>query len=285
MRTKLPNILIALLFVVGAGIFLYPTADNFFYERSASQAVVTYGETVQEASAEDVQAQREAARAYNEGLYRNPVILTEPFDEDAWDHPSLNGYNELLNLTEEMAFIEIPRLGQTLPVYHGTGEDALQKGVGHLQNTSLPIGGESTHAVLCAHCGLPQAELFTHLDTMEVGDIFRITVLGETLTYKVYDIQVVEPAEVSSLYVEEGRDLVTLLTCTPYGSNTHRLLVHGERTSDDASTPTANDAPEEPTGIPWGAIALGIVALMAFIFVIALARGRKGSGEPDNRTG
>ena len=173
---------------------------------------------------------------YNESLFENAVVLTDPFDPDAF--PITDGeYTELLAFEDVMANIEIPAINVNLPIYHGTKEETLLIGVGHLENTSLPLGGESTHAVLSAHCGLPSARLFTDLDLLNEGNIFRIYVLDEILTYQIYKKEVVEPENTSSLIIQEGEDLVTLITCTPYGKNTHRLLVHGRRIEEKEDAP------------------------------------------------
>jgi len=157
--------------------------------------------------------------------------LTDPFEANA-DQTSSGAYHSILNIRGDgmMGYIRIPAISVKLPIYHGTGEDILEKGVGHLEQTSFPIGGESTHTVLSAHTGSPAAELFTNLDKLEKGDLFYLEVLGETLAYRVDQIKVVEPTDIDSLMIESSKDYATLVTCTPYGINSHRLLVRGERT-------------------------------------------------------
>lgn len=283
MNRTLTNILIALLFLFGIGVFSYPLVSNYLYERAAVEAVISYGEAVDEISPERIAAEKEAVRRYNESLFLNPVVLTEPFDPNSW--PATDGeYSELLALTEEMGCIEIPSIDVNLPIYHGTTDDVLEQGVGHLEKTSLPLGGPSTHVVLSAHCGLPKAELFTNLENVQVGDVFRITVLDEVLSYRVYDIEVVEPDRVESLSIQEGRDLVTLVTCTPYGKNTHRLLVHGERTTEPAAPgEAASRALSASQKTPWGLLALAVVACMAAAFfascVYAAVTQRRGAAQ------
>lgn len=246
--------------------------SNYVYQLNSSSASVSYGEKIEQYSADALESELVEAQNYNASLYSNPVILTEPFDPDSW--PVTDGaYGDMLDLTEEMAFIDIPKINQKLPIYHGTTDAVLDKGVGHLENTSLPVGGSSTHSVLSAHCGLPKAELFTHLDKMEKGDIFTISVLDQTLAYKVYSIEVVEPKQVDSLYIEEGKDLVTLVTCTPYVVNSHRLLVHAERC----------ELPEDSVGATFDegsfiisiAIVCLFVLLLILAFLIALLRKRE----------
>lgn len=228
MKKALPTILIILVFLAGITVFLYPTVSNYLYAKNSSKAITQHSENLSKLSPEVIAEEKEAVRRYNKSLFENAVVLTDPFDPDAY--PITDGeYTELLAFDEVMASIEIPAIDVYLPIYHGTKEETLLKGVGHLENTSLPAGGESTHAVLSAHCGLPSARLFTDLNLLKKGSLFRIHVLNEKLTYQVYSIEVVEPDDSSSLFIQEGKDLVTLITCTPYGKNTHRLLVHGRR--------------------------------------------------------
>ena len=228
MKKVLPTILIVLVFLAGIAVFLYPTVSNYLYEKNSSKAITEHSENVNKLSPEIIAEEKEAIMRYNKSLFENAVVLTDPFDPDAY--PLTDGeYSELLAFDDEMAYIESPAINVYLPIYHGTAEETLLIGVGHLENTSLPVGGLTTHAVLSAHCGLPSARLFTDLHLLKQDSIFRIHVLDETLTYQVYDIETVEPDDSSSLFIQEGEDLVTLITCTPYGKNTHRLLVHGRR--------------------------------------------------------
>ncbi len=228
MKKALPTILIVLVFLAGIAVFLYPTVSNYLYKKNSSKAITSHAENLSKLSPDVIAEEKEAVNRYNQSLFKNAVVLTDPFDPDAY--PITDGeYTELLAFDDVMAYIEIPAIGVYLPIYHGTKEETLLIGVGHLENTSLPAGGTSTHAVLSAHCGLPSARLFTDLHLLKQDSIFRIHVLDETLTYQVYDIETVEPDDSSSLFIQEGEDLVTLITCTPYGKNTHRLLVHGRR--------------------------------------------------------
>ncbi len=236
MKKYLPTILTIVMFLVGGAVFLYPTLSNYLYQKNGTKALTQQTEKLSAISPERIAEEKELVKRYNDSLFENAVVLTEPFDPDAY--PITDGeYTELLAFDEVMANIEIPAIDVDLPIYHGTKEETLQIGVGHLENTSLPIGGENTHAVLSAHCGLPSARLFTDLNLLREGNIFRIHVLDETLTYQVYKIQTVEPEDSSSLFIQEGEDIVTLITCTPYGKNTHRLLVHGRRIEEKADAP------------------------------------------------
>ena len=228
MKKVLSTVLIILVFIAGIAVFLYPTVSHYLYEKNSTRAITEHSENISKLSPEVIAEEKEAVRRYNKSLFENAVVLTDPFDPDAY--PITDGeYTELLAFDDVMAYIEIPAISVYLPIYHGTEEETLLIGVGHLENTSLPAGGESTHAVLSAHCGLPSARLFTDLNLLREGNIFRIYVLDETLTYQVYGIETVDPGDSSSLFIQEGEDLVTLITCTPYGKNTHRLLVHGRR--------------------------------------------------------
>lgn len=244
MKKHLPTILIVILFLAGISVFLYPSVSNYLYEKNSTRAITEHAEAVSALSPEFIAEEKEAVRRYNESLIDNAVILTDPFDPDAF--PITDGeYTELLAFEDVMANIEIPAIDVNLPIYHGTSEETLQIGVGHLENTTLPIGGESTHAVLSAHCGLPSARLFTDLNLLREGNIFRIHVLDEVLTYQVYKIETVEPDDVESLFIVKGEDIVTLITCTPYGKNTHRLLVHGKRIEEKEDAPIEEPKPEK----------------------------------------
>lgn len=232
MKKILPTIFIVVVFIAGIAVFLYPTISNYLYEKNSSRAILSHAENMAKLDPEIIAAEKEAVIRYNKSLFKNAVVLTDPFDPDAY--PITDGeYDELLALDDVMAYIEFPAIDVYLPIYHGTSEEVLLIGVGHLENTSLPAGGESTHAVLSAHCGLPSARLFTDLNLLKEGNIFRIHVLDETITYQVYGIEIVNPDDSSSLFIKEGEDIVTLITCTPYGKNTHRLLVHGKRITEE----------------------------------------------------
>ena len=286
MKKRLPTIFIILLFLVGGAVFLYPTVSDYLYQKNSTQAITESKEKTSSISPERIAEEKEAVRRYNKSLFENAVVLTDPFDPDAY--PITDGeYTELLAFDDVMANIEIPAINVNLPIYHGTKEETLLKGVGHLENTSLPIGGKSTHAVLSAHCGLPSARLFTDLNQLREGNIFRIHVLDETLTYQVYKIETVDPDNRTSLFIKEGEDLVTLVTCTPYGKNTHRLLVHGRRIIEKNGT--AIDEPEIKKKKNWEdytkLIALGITIIFVFMLsgsmVKDLIRRRKNEKEKE----
>ena len=235
MKKVLPTLLIVFVFLAGIAVFLYPTVSNYLYAKNSSKAITQHSENLSKLSPEVIAEEKEAVRRYNKSLFENAVVLTDPFDPDAYSLTD-SEYSELLAFNDVMAYIEIPAINVYLPIYHGTAEETLLIGVGHLENTSLPAGGESTHAVLSAHCGLPSARLFTDLNLLKEGSLFRIHVLDEILTYQVYEIETVNPDDSSSLFIKEGKDIATLITCTPYGKNTHRLLVHGKRIEENEDT-------------------------------------------------
>ena len=217
------TILIILLFLAGLGIVLYPYVSEYVNANHASRVVVNYDDTVKEITPEDFSQYFEVAEEYNERLRQNP----NPFSEDN----RTEGYETALNVDGSgmMGYLEIPKISVKLPFYHGTSGAVLNEAVGHLEGSSLPVGGEGTHVVLSAHRGLPSAKLFTDLPELGEGDIFILNVLDRKMTYQVDQILTVLPTELEALEVEDGQDYVTLMTCTPYGINTHRLLVRGHR--------------------------------------------------------
>ena len=231
MKKKLNIIVVAVLFLAGLSVLLYPFVANQWNTYRQSRLMSSYEEGVAEKEAAgeiDYEAEWAAAKAYNDNLM--PMILPDSFavaEASSRDEAYMMCLN--INDDEVMGIVEIPKIDVELPIYHTTDEDVLQIGAGHLEGSSLPVGGESTHAVISAHRGLPSATLFTDLDKLEEGDHFLLHILDDTLAYEVDRIDVVEPDETELLSVVEGEDLVTLLTCTPYGVNTHRLLVRGHR--------------------------------------------------------
>ena len=223
MKKNRSTIILILIFLVGLSVMLYPSVSDAVNRKHQSRAVAGYAEEVEQLSDADYQTYFDAADAYNRQLNTTPNAFYKP--------DLVSGYAQTLDIsgTGIMGYITIPRIGVELPVYHGTSDGVLQVAAGHLEGSSLPVGGAGTHAVISAHRGLPSAKLFTNLDQLEVGDTFTITVLDRTLTYEVDNISIVLPTETDSLKVAEGKDYVTLMTCTPYGINTHRLLVRGRR--------------------------------------------------------
>ena len=221
-KSKVGLLLVLMLFVGVCGL-LYPSVSQYWNTRTQSRAVANYQDILAAIKPEDYTAYFEAAHQYNQdlGALRSPLT----------DYGQLTHYEDVLNVsgTGVMGFITIPKIGIELPIYHSIRSEVLNIACGHLEGTSLPIGGESTHCVLSAHRGLPHAKLFTDLDKLELGDTFQITVLDQTITYQVDQIKVVRPDEVNDVEIIAGQDFCTLLTCTPYGINSHRLLVRGTR--------------------------------------------------------
>lgn len=231
MKQKILTILAILVFLAGISLLAYPAVSNLLYEKEQEELMEHYDSIVGEnLTADEQAAELQECREYNRGLLQGGVLLTDPFDMSQLD-PSAMPYAGLLNVDQEggMAYLRIPAIDVELMIYHGTEEEVLQKGVGHLQGSSLPVGGTGTHCVLSAHTGLNDKKLFTDLDQLENGDIFYIHVLGEILAYQVDQIRVVLPEETEDLKINAREDYVTLVTCTPYGINTHRLLVRGTR--------------------------------------------------------
>ena len=231
MKSKTSKLMIGIIFLAGLSLLLYPFVANQWNNYRQKQLISSYEQTVSQKEASngiDYDAELKKAEAYNEALL--PSILPDSFaiaDASEEDQTYMNTLN--IAGDEMMGIVEIPKIDIKLPIYHTTKEDVLKQTAGHLEGSSLPIGGKSTHSVISAHRGLPSASLFTDLDQLKKGDHFLIHVLNKTLCYEVDKISVVKPEETSSLAVEEGKDLVTLLTCTPYGVNTERLLVRGHR--------------------------------------------------------
>ena len=240
MKKVLPVLSVVLIFVLGLGIMLYPTIANYVNARSQTVAIDHYEEAAR-ANAAYYEGLLEQAQAFNREIFENGGLVNLTDEQKA-------AYETLLNLNGDgvMGYIEIPRLELKLSIGHGTEEDVLQRMVGHIEGSSLPVGGESTHAVLSAHRGLPTAKLFSDLDLMQIGDRFTIHTLNQTLTYQVDQITVILPEEIEALAIEPGGDYVTLMTCTPYAVNTHRLLVRGVRVEGAAPTPEPALSEKEP---------------------------------------
>lgn len=286
MKRKLSIILMSLIFLSGLGIMLYPVISNAYIEYKQKSVITNYEETVKEMPKDTINEELERASDYNK-LLIGTAIVTDPFDPEAQKKlEESSDYFNILNLDEKglMGYVVIPKINVNLPIYHGTSEEVLQKGVGHLQNTSLPVGGESTHAVLSGHTGLSSAKLFTDLDKLEEGNIFYIKTLGETFAYEVDQIKIVEPHETSDLLIESGKDYITLVTCTPYGINSHRLLVRGTRIpyTEEVEKEIKKEE-KEKVGSTWRdeyfkalAVGLGGLAILGIIFIIVVLIKKKG---------
>lgn len=230
----------ALLFLLGLSILLYPTFSDAWNQYRNAKLINTYETAVNDLPDKDYDRLWKEAKRYNREHTVNTFV--DAFDEKG-DYILSDAYKKILDPDGEglMGSIEIPKIQARIAIYHGISDDVLEKGAGHVEGTSLPVGGKSTHAVLAAHRGLPSAKLFTDLDQMEIGDIFFLHILGKTLAYKVDQIKTVLPSETEDLDIIKGEDHVTLLTCTPYGVNTHRLLVRGTRTKYVENKTEIND--------------------------------------------
>lgn len=270
MKSKLYNALLALIFLLGLSLLLYPTVSNYYNAVHQTRAIQQYSQEVDQMQAERNRQNLEAAREYNDRLAKEGQFA-------AYRNMSDSYRNQLYSETGVMCYLEIPAIGVTLPIRHSTSDEVLNVAIGHLEWSSLPVGGESTHCVLSGHRGLPSARLFTDLDQLKEGDYFMLNILDETLTYEVDQIRIVEPEEVDKLTIIEGRDLCTLVTCTPYGVNSHRLLVRGHRVDNLEEAVTvrvAADAVEvEPLIV---ASILLVPTLILFLSVVlAVDRFRK----------
>ena len=271
-KNRITTLLLALVFLAGLSLLLYPTVSDYWNSFHASRAVAAYAQEVADLNGAEYDALLEAARDYNVRVPErsNTFALTEAEQAE---------YQSLLNMdgTGIMGYIEIPIIKLSLPIYHGTEESVLQIAVGHLDWSALPVGGEGTHCVLSGHRGLPSAKLFTNLDQLREGDTFTLRALDEVLCYEVDQIRVVEPQDTDALLPEPGQDLCTLVTCTPYGVNTHRLLVRGHRIenpdSADAIRVTSDAMQIEPILV---APAVGVpLALLAVAALLLSDRRRK----------
>lgn len=279
MKKHISTIILVLVFLIGLSLLLYPTFSNWWNSHTQSRAIAAYSEAIAQIDPEVYEEARAAAQEYNRSLINDfgRLMMT--------DEERLN-YEQLLDLTGTgiMGVIEIPSIDVNLPVYHGTSEGVLQVAVGHIEGTSLPVGGSGTHCAFSGHRGLPSARLFTDLDRLVVGDIFTITVLDEVLTYEVDLISIVEPHELDNLAIEEGKDYCTLVTCTPYGINTHRLMVRGRRVATEEENRivhvTADAIQIEPVVI---APVIGVPLLVLLVLAVVFVPVRKKKNKKDKK--
>lgn len=262
---SMTTLFLVLMLFAGLSLLLYPTVSNYWNSLHQSRAIAAYVEQVAQIDNETFDQLREQARAYNRTLvgkaYRYDMTRQEREE-----------YLGLLNVSENgiIGYIEIPGIHCELPIYHGTDADALQIGVGHIEGSSLPVGGESTHCAISGHRGLPSAKLFSDLDKLTVGDRFSLRVLDDTLTYEVDQIHTVLPGEMDELEIVEGEDYCTLVTCTPYGVNTHRLLVRGYRVENSTDKEPARVATDETRTEPLGKISILLPVLVFAILLMLL---------------
>lgn len=264
MKKHASTIALVLVFLLGVCILLYPFVSDYVNSLHQSRVVSTYTQAVEDMSKDDREALRQDAQAFNEALAEASMGQFRPLSDALQQR-----YSQLLNVSGEsvMAYVDIPRLNVKLGIYHGTSDPVLQVGVGHLEGSSLPVGGPSTHCVLVGHRGLPSSKLFTDLDKLQVGDTFSVNCLDEKMWYEVDQILIVEPDDTAALVIEEGEDLCTLVTCTPYGINTHRLLVRGHRVDGPADIDVGSDA-----FLVDGIVVAGVITVLMLIALgIALA--------------
>lgn len=273
-KQTLSTLLLVLVFLVGLSLLLYPTVSDYWNSLHQSRAIASYAEQVATLDNAAYDALWAEARAYNDTLRTKTDRFTLTDEE-------LAEYNATLNVpgTNVIGYIEIPKIDCYLPIYHGTDEATLQVGVCHLEGSSLPVGGAGTHCVLSGHRGLPSAKLFTDLDQLAEGDTFVLYVLDETLTYEVDQIRIVEPQEVDELAIEDGQDYCTLVTCTPYGINTHRLLVRGHRVenaeTDQTTARVSADAMQVDTAAVAPLVAVPLLLLLLFGLLFKTRRRRR----------
>lgn len=271
---SMTTLFLVLMLLAGLSLLLYPTVSNYWNSLHQSRAIAAYVEQVAQIDNETFDQLREQARAYNRTLvgkaYRYDMTRQEREE-----------YLGLLNVSGNgiIGYIEIPDIHCELPIYHGTDADALQIGVGHIEGSSLPVGGESTHCAISGHRGLPSAKLFSDLDKLTVGDRFSLRVLDDTLTYEVDQIHTVLPGEMDELEIVEGEDYCTLVTCTPYGINTHRLLVRGYRVENSTDKEPARVATDETRTEPLGKISILlpvlVFAILPMLLLVFLLSKRK----------
>ena len=280
MRSRKIWIILTVGFLIGISVLLYPAFSNYWNSKTSSRAIVDYEAVLQYMEPEDYSAIFQGAYDYNAALYQTEY----PFR----DYKTVPGYYDTLKIegTDIIGYVKIDKIGVELPVYHGTSDRVLNKGVGHLEGTSLPVGGENTHSVMSAHRGLPSAKLFTDLDRLEIGDPFQIIVLDQVLTYQVDQIKIITPREIDDLQIVEGMDYCTLFTCTPYGINTHRLLVRGIRIETIAEKPViyvANDAFRiEPLLVTPAVAAPMLLVFLIHLMVKYREPPKKKEGESEN---
>lgn len=274
LKRIIPNIIFSIIFLVGLAIFLYPSVSNYVNSKHQSRVISTYQEMINEITPEDYSKFWDEAKRYNEELKDKPLNFTLSEEE-------LDRYNSIMNPTGTgiIGYIEIENIGVNLPIYHGTEETVLQVGIGHLEGTSFPTGTESTHTVLSGHRGLPSSKLFSDLDQMIVGDTFLLHILDETFAYQIDKINIVLPEETSDLAIVNGEDYVTLVTCTPYGVNTHRLLVRARRV--DYSEETKLIVPADATRYgnlvvaPFIGAPLILIAFIVYLFATSKRRTKR----------
>lgn len=268
MKKKIGTVLLIVVILVGLSLMLYPTVSNWWNQRHQSRAIASYVQKTNDLTDEKLEAMWQQAQAYNQKLAQQPMNF-QLSDEE------MEEYNQILDVTGTgiMGYVSIPKYHIELPIYHGVDQAVLQIAIGHIAGSSLPVGGENTHCVISGHTGLPSARLFTDIDKMQIGDTFMLKVLGKTLTYQVDQIDTVLPYQLDDLKIEEGQDLCTLVTCTPYGVNTHRLLVRGHRIPNEEE-PRKETAEPVEAPVKQDHWSLLISAAAVFVLLTVLLAGR-----------
>lgn len=269
------NFVFILIFLLGFGVMMYPVISRLYYRVDSANQVKEFDKAVKGLSKEELAKRLALAKGYNDSL--NNVVSKDPYDKKNQEE-GRKAYARMLEVKEKIGHVEIPKINQDLPIYAGTSEEVLQKGVGHLEGTSLPVGGKSTHTVLTAHRGLPTAKLFTDLNKMKKGDVFFIHNIKEVLAYKVIDIFVVEPSDFDKVLVVEGKDYCTLLTCTPYMINSHRLLVRAERTEYNPAA-VEKDLVSQVTGKYKIYLIISLIIIAILLWYYIRQRRRKKNNE------
>lgn len=273
-RRHLQIILAAVLFLLALGLTLYPVVSNYYNQRHQSQIQTAYREVLAQTDTTELKRIREQAAAYNAAI--TPGAAEEVYTQESILTASKNYVNQLdLGGTGIMGYVEIPKISVNLPIYHGTGSDALDRGTGHLLGSSLPVGGESTHAIITGHSGMASQKMFTDLEQLQEGDVFYLRVLDETLAYRVDAINTVLPHDTTYLGIVPGQDLCTLVTCTPTGINTHRLLVQGSRIPYEPTIEAQNAESEYEVAASshwedqyWLGIRLGLVVMVSMVLLL-----------------
>ena len=269
-----------IMFLLGSLIFFYPTISNYIANKEFQGAIKTYNNKVKKISKEDLSEELNKAVKYNNEL--NGTEIHDPFEPGS-GYIIPDNYEEVLNISGDgiMGYIQIPKISLKLPIYHTSSEKVLEKGIGHLETTALPIGGEGNNPILTGHRGLPQAELFTRLDEIKKGNIIYIHVLNKHLSYEVDTIKVIKPEDVGTLRAVKGKDMITLITCTPYGINTHRLIVQGKRVpyvpikeKNESGVGTVKLTESMMSRI-YGII-VGIIILIVLLFILRKRKNRNG---------
>lgn len=292
MRRILSIIIILIVLVVGVFLTAYPYLYNAYTEKHHSEVMDNYTKTVETISQEEIESIKKAVAEYNSSLLKESVVLTDPFDPNAFKSHDSDMYAKMLNVEGggTIAILEVPKINIKLPVYHGTDEKILADSLGHLEGTSMPIGGRGTHCVITGHTGLPDVKLFTDLTELQTGDVFYVHILNETLAYEIDNIAIVEPEDTELLAIDKNKDYVTLVTCYPYGINSHRLLVRGTRVKYEEAVVQEKNMESTGTSSQWNREYLKTVIICGagygsvfVIFFIIKKRKRAKNNDKNNK--